>query len=53
MIIQLDLLACSFSVYMLTALWYVPLDGSLENFNSSTNFVEYLSQGYLLIDFYL
>ena len=52
MIIPPDLSVCPFTIYMLTALQYLPLDGSLENFNSSlTNSVDYLFQGYLFIGF--
>lgn len=41
MIIQLDLLARPFIIYILAALQYLPLDtlgGFLENSDSSTNF---------------
>lgn len=52
MIIQLDFSVCFFRVYMLTAFQYLPLHASLENVNSSsTMFIDYLSQDYLIIEF--
>lgn len=52
MIIPPDLSFCPLTIYMLTTLQYLPLGGSLENFNSSlTNSIDYLFQVYLFIGF--